>query len=182
MDRLFTVALVAIVASTAFAGCFGGNDDEGTTPTPTPDNTTTTPTPSPTPTTPEPTEPEMPADQTVTDSGAIAGQFDKTWDLAINDARYKSSVVQFNLTPSQDGAPITARVFVEFVDSAGASLKSATIGLNGPPSVEWSFAPGELAVGTYTLKATAEPGQSGAPGIPSVGYANYDLFMLAAYR
>jgi hypothetical protein len=187
MARLLAVLLAALLSAVALAGCADDADDAGT-PTPSPEPTT------PTPTTPgdggdggddnETPPPPARADVVVTDAGDVQGPFEKSWTLDVPDAAYRSVLVQFNLTPAQDGAPVTARVYVTFTGPDGAVLQSATVGLGGAPAAEFSFSPGALPAGSYTLAATAEPSSAPAPGLPgtpSFGVAKFDVYAIADY-
>lgn len=182
MSRVLPALLVALVSATALAGCFGQDDAGAQAPVaakPETDSSTSDSSTASGPASPPP--PSMPADVTVNDAGNIEGPFEKSWNIEIPEAGYREVLVRFDLMPAQDGAPVTARVFASFNAPDGASLKSVTLGLGGSNALEYSFGPGELAPGTYTLTATAQPQPGGLPSSPSFGLAKYSLAATTDY-
>lgn len=116
-----------------------------------------------------------PAVRPVHDSGAISGPFEKTWTLDVPTMGFSTADVSFVLTGAQPGAPPTARIYLAFLDPEGKEIKSALVGLGGAgDEVTWSFPNGDMPrAGAYSIVAKAQP-QDG-PGMPSVGFANYEL-------
>lgn len=185
MARTFALLLVGLLSATALSGCFGNDDgaagsgdaDAGTAPPASGGDAGTAPPPSSDGGGAAP--PASRADVTLDDAGAIEGPFEKSWPVDVPAADYNNVLVQFALLPTEDGAPATARVFLSFEAPDGTSLRSVTLGLGGSDRLEYSFNPGELAAGQYTLRATAEPTEIG--GVPSLGYATYEMHALADY-
>lgn len=185
MHRRWPILAALLVAALATAGCAKEEDmppgDDGTTTTTTPPTggaTTTTP---PTNGTGGGATPP-PAQKPVEDAGTINGPFDKSWTIPVPQVSPKVVTVLFNLTGAQAGAPATARVHLDFVSPDGTVLKSAVVGLGESPSVAWAFQPADIpTAGDYVVKASAAPSPGGAPGLPSGGVANYQLYALVEY-
>lgn len=186
MTRTTTALLVGLLCATALAGCFGSAEtadqpDDRKTGHPATDSVETTPPPAADSgsSAPEPSPPATRADVAFEESGAIEGPFEKSWPVMVPEAGYKNVLVSFQLLPSQDGAPPTARVFLSFDAPDGTSLRSVTLGLGGQDKLEYVFNPDELPPGEYTLRASAERTEIG--GIPSMGFATYELHTLTDY-
>lgn len=184
MHRRWPILAALLVAALATAGCAKEEDtppgDDGTTTTTTPPTggvTTTTP-----PTNGTGGGNPPPAQAPIEDSGAVNGPFDKSWTIPVPQVSPKVVTVLFNLTGAQPGAPVTARVHLDFVSPDGTVLKSAVVGLGESPSVAWAFQPADIpTAGDYVLKASAASPGAGAPGLPSGGVANYQLYALVEY-
>lgn len=180
MSRLRSSLAMLLAAAALTAGCTSDDEPGDGTTTTSPPTGTTTATPPPGGNT---TPPPGPAPQPVTDAGSIAGPFEKSWTITVPRLSPRAVTVNFNLTGAQAGAPPTAKVYLEFASPDGAVLKSTSVGLGGSgDSVAWSFTAADIAVtGDYVLRASASPPAAGAPGLPSGGVANYELYALVEY-
>lgn len=123
-----------------------------------------------------------PATEPVTAEGSIRGQFEKEWLLEVPTAGFKQTLVEFNLSGVQDGAPPTARVYFALYKPDGSLLKGATLGMGQDPLVTWTLTNADMPEpGAYLLKATAEPQNQSPTGVPSFGLADYELYAYVEY-
>lgn len=167
--RTWTILACALLATSLVAGCTNKDDpaDDGTNETGGNGGTGG-----------PPANASTPTDFNLTDSGAISGPFSQTWAIEVENVAFSSAMIHFALSGVQGGAPPTARVNLALTDPEGAEVMSATLGLGGAASVDWTLTAAELPVpGTYTLAAVADA----TTPLPSAGLANYELAATITY-
>lgn len=168
--------LPAVLAlSVALAGCTATQDNADTADPAPPVATPEPPQPPARPPgeTPGSQPPAPPQDVELADAGEIAGTFERTWDIKVENVAFQRVDVRFSVAGVQDGAPPTARVHLTLRDPDGLLVKEGSVGLGAPSNgLAWAFSTGQLLTpGSYQLKATTA---HEAP-LPSAGFATYSF-------